>query len=351
MKIIRNTMNIADLYKYYTDEELIINKEYQRERGLWPNNSRSFFIDTIIKGFPFPKITLLQKIDLKTKRSIREIIDGQQRCTSIIDFIDNKFKLSKISSEYPNIIFSELSDDDKSNFLSYEISVDTAVGASRDEVIEIFRRINSYTLPLNKPEQRHATYQGYFKWFIKDVIERYTPILEDYKILSQRDISRMIDADLFTELCQLIIEGIVTRSVSKLDNLYKINDKDFIYGDEIKSKLFLTLDFIKTELKDLLEKELLSGFNFYSLFAALLYNNWGIKNINSEIIDGLLPIGKFCNNTNESISEIINMLSEVDEKVEDGEYSEFVKSSLKTTHSVSNRINRTKFFIKALQKV
>ena len=56
MKIIRNTMNIADLYKYYSDEDLVVNKDYQRERGLWPNNSRSFFIDTILNGYPFPKI-------------------------------------------------------------------------------------------------------------------------------------------------------------------------------------------------------------------------------------------------------------------------------------------------------
>lgn len=88
------------------------------------------------------------------------------------------------------------------------MSTDTVISATDDEVLEIFRRINSYTLPLKEPEKRHASYQGEFKWFIKDLLDLYSPMLDRYKILSLREISRMVDAELMTELSQVILDGV-----------------------------------------------------------------------------------------------------------------------------------------------
>ncbi len=350
MKIIRNTITIADLHKYYTDGDLIINKDYQREKGLWPNNSRSYFIDTVLNGFPFPKITLRQKINLKTKRSIREIIDGQQRFTTINDFLNNKLKLSRVSKNYSNSYFSDIPEDIQSDFLSYEVSVDTAVGATVEEVVDIFRRINSYTLPLNKQEQRHASYQGRFKWYIKEIIDQFSPMLEQYKILSEREITRMVDADLFTELCQVSLEGIITRNPKKLDNIYKDNDREFVKEAEINDKLVSTLNFIKTNFVDILSTELLSGFTFYSLFSALIYNKWGIINIHSDDIDGMQAINTYCKNEQLAKEKIIELLNDLDQKKDGGYNSHFVKAGLKTTHSVTNRTIRLNYLVKALQR-
>jgi len=44
------------------------------------------------------------------------------------------------------------------------VGVHHRVAATPAEVREVFRRINSYTVPLNSEEQRHATYQGPFKF-------------------------------------------------------------------------------------------------------------------------------------------------------------------------------------------
>ena len=43
------------------------------------------------------------------------------------------------------------------------------VGATPDQIRETFRRINSYTVPLNPEEHRHAVFQGDFKWFMHDL--------------------------------------------------------------------------------------------------------------------------------------------------------------------------------------
>ena len=227
MKIIRNTMPIADIYNLMKTNELQVNRQYQRSQGLWPNNARAYFIDSILNEFPFPKVVLRQTIDLKSKVSIREIIDGQQRLTTICDFIDNKLILTSVSENYQGLKFEDLSDELRSIFLGYEISVDNIIAATTEEILEIFRRINSYTLPLNPPEKRHATYQGEFKWFIAGLTEIITPFLSTSDILTLRRISRLEDADLLTECCQLVIHGIQARSDKKLDDIYKEFDKMF----------------------------------------------------------------------------------------------------------------------------
>lgn len=39
--------------------------------------------------------------------------------------------------------------------------------------------MNSYTVPLNSQEKRHAFYQGEFKWFMVEVTRKYAQSLKD----------------------------------------------------------------------------------------------------------------------------------------------------------------------------
>lgn len=349
MRLTRNVFTIADLVKWLDERSLIVNREYQRGQGLWPLNARSYFIDTVLHGFPFPKVTIRQTIDLKTKKSVREIIDGQQRIMTIYDFVQNKLRLSSVSKEYKSYDFSDLSNEEQESFLSYEVSVDTIIAASEEEVLEVFRRMNSYTLPLNDQEKRHATYQGEFKWFIKDMIEFYVPMFEEYKILTVRQISRMADADLMTELCQIIMEGIEARTSSKLDALYKKNDRHFVSKAVVERRLRETIDFIKIELNPVCKSRVLKGFSFYSLFAALVYNKWGIVNITEDQFDDMQTIGVFTKDINKANQNILELFMAVDLEDEDGNYTEFVKASTSTTHGLKNRMVRLVWLVKALQ--
>lgn len=348
MKIIRNTKPVSDLYTGMKTGDIVVNREYQRSSGLWPNNSRTYFIDTILNDFPFPKVVLWQKIDIKTKKTKTEIIDGQQRLTTIRDFIDNKLRLSSVSKRFVGKTFSDLTEEEQQAFLSYEVSLDSIISGTREEVLEIFKRINSYTLALNRAEQRFATYQGEFKWFVNDLTEIISPYLNTYGVLSERDFARMQDDDLIAECCLQYLAGIMSRSSSKLDELYKKYDSEFPQKEELRTVIFDAFSFIKDNLTTVFEECNIKSYNFYSLMGALIFNKYGFAT--TQNINGLTPQHCFCNNS-ESISERLNhIFSAVDDKDFDSEYANMVKASAASTHTNKNRLERFVVLLNALQE-
>jgi len=62
---------------------------------------KSYFIDTILKDFPFPKVYFHEKVEKETKTPRREIVDGQQRIGTIVDFVDGKITLGKERQRVP----------------------------------------------------------------------------------------------------------------------------------------------------------------------------------------------------------------------------------------------------------
>ena len=74
-----------------------------------------------------------------------------------------------------------------------------------EDIRQVFRRINSYTVPLNPQEKRHATHQGAFKWFVVGLGETYAQSLKTMGVLSETNLSRMADQALFTEITYAIL--------------------------------------------------------------------------------------------------------------------------------------------------
>lgn len=354
MKITRNVITVSDLYQWLNSNVLVINREYQRGSGLWPLSARSFFIDTILNGFPFPKITIRQIINTKSIGATREVVDGQQRLMTIKDFIDDKFRLSSVSKKFGGKKYSELDPDLQEMFLAYEVSADIITVGTNDEVLEIFRRMNSYMLKLTDPEKRHATYQGRFKWFVLELLEAYTPFFEKTGILSIKKIGRMEDADLVTELCQVVLVGIENRAPSKLEKLYKDNNVSsdkFEEEDNCYKIVTTTLDFMKNDMGELFLNEQVPAYFVYSIFSALVFNKYGIKNVNSRngISISTETTGEFATDTIIATRKINEMLKEVSDRNEDGMYGEFVKACMASTHRIQNRRIRLEWLVKALQ--
>ena len=108
--------SIRELFDSYKRGETIISPKFQR-RTVWEYKAKSYLIDSILTGFPIPRIFIRESTNLDMSAN-REIIDGQQRLKAIFDFLNDGFKISFVhSKEFGGKYYSELPDDAKKLFL------------------------------------------------------------------------------------------------------------------------------------------------------------------------------------------------------------------------------------------
>lgn len=157
------TYSINDFVEWDAAKQLELNPRFQR-RSVWTDKAKSFLIDTILRGKPIPKIFIRQKINVTTKTSIREVVDGQQRLRTILSYIKDGFVVStRHNPEHGGVRFSQLPEEVQAQMLAYEVSVDLLINLPDSEVLDIFSRLNSYAVILNEQEKINADHFGPFK--------------------------------------------------------------------------------------------------------------------------------------------------------------------------------------------
>ncbi len=269
VKIVNNSFTIAEYCEQFDSGKIVVNKDYQRSPKVWPAAARSYLIDSILLGFPIPKISLYQKTDLRSRTTIKEIVDGQQRSIAINAFLNDELRISG-PSEFSGRIFSDLEESDQQTFVEYQIDADIFVAATEADIRQTFRRINSYTVPLNYEEHRHATHQGEFKWFIVELADAYGSILKELGVFSERNLARMADARLLTEFCLAVDEGIRTYSKFSLDSIYKKYDPVFVEAAAYKKRLEWAVEQV-FEWPEIHSTKLVKPAVFYSMLLALTH--------------------------------------------------------------------------------
>jgi Protein of unknown function DUF262 len=157
------SMIISDLLGFYNGKTLDINPWYQR-RAVWSGPQKAYLINTIFERKPVPSIYIRQQIDVENERSMKEVVDGQQRVRTILAYRHDDFA-SKHPSHKARVKYSQLTTPQKGNFLSTPLSVGYLIGATDQDVIEIFGRINSVSKILNPMEKLNAQYSGDFKQY------------------------------------------------------------------------------------------------------------------------------------------------------------------------------------------
>jgi hypothetical protein len=222
-------MTVVDYCDAMKRRDITVNKTYQRSDQVWPESAKSYLIETIVRGYPLPKIYLYQITDIKSRKTVKEIVDGQQRSLATYDFYNDRFTLSRTleTEALKGQKYSQLQDDEKHAFLSFSLSFDLLVGATNENIVEVFRRMNSYTVPLNAEEHRHASYQGRFKWFANRVAKRYNGLFRAIGLFSEKQLIRMADTKLLAEICDALLNGVRTTNRRILDRLYREHDKTF----------------------------------------------------------------------------------------------------------------------------
>lgn len=140
---------------------LTIQPEYQRNYIYAECKRESAVIDSIIKGYPIGLIYFV-----KTTNGNFEVLDGQQRITSIGRFIREKFPI--VDNEKNSHFFLSLDPDLQHKILQTKLTIYECEG-TETEIKEWFKTINIAGVPLNEQELLNAIYSGEFVTKAKSV--------------------------------------------------------------------------------------------------------------------------------------------------------------------------------------
>lgn len=193
---------ISDLIGKIQRNELILQPEFQRE-FVWTPVHMENFIKTILDGYPFPEIYISQKgIDLETLATQNVVVDGQQRLTTIKRYLEGTFGFEKNIKKY-----KDLSPDEQKDFLNYDVTVRDLKDISGDQIIEIFKRINSTNFTLTAIEINNAIYNGEFIRCAKDIRDMITAHELKVPIFNESELTRMADLHFILLVMSTIEEG------------------------------------------------------------------------------------------------------------------------------------------------
>jgi hypothetical protein len=263
--------SINDLVEWDKQGQLELNPFFQR-RAVWSDKAKSYLVDTIVRGKPIPKVFIRQKINVTTRTSMREVVDGQQRLRSILSFIKDGFQLSKrLNPEFGGKYFSEFDHETQAQILSYEVAVDLLINLPDAEVLDIFSRLNSYAVVLNEQEKINATHFSAFKALADKIGFKYNEYWLKQKILSPRSILRMQEVNLVADLLIAMREGIkAKKQIRRYYGIYEKVEVDDVSSLEEKfDAVISTIDKLFPE--GLTESEFNRVQLYYSLFTAVAH--------------------------------------------------------------------------------
>jgi Protein of unknown function DUF262 len=341
-------ISIAELREQMDGSTIVANTSYQRAAGIWPNSAKSYFIDTIINDYPFQSVYIHEYVSKSTKRIKKDIVDGQQRLTTIFEYLNDEFALGTSMKSYPGRKFSQLDEDVQDSILAYAIPVITISQSDTNEILEMFRRMNAFMVPLNPAEKRHSEFGGAFKWFINNLADDFSPMLNEYGTLTEKQIVRMADTELITDFADIVDRGIQNRQPAAFSKLYKKNDDGFANEPVFFEKIGGALSYIRANFSQINGTYANRSYVIYSLVAALIHNRWGIPEGEGNKT-GFEPVGYFSTNPQKAIKNILTLASAHEGKDETGPFKDYVNGCLSTTHRVGQRLARTRWLIRALR--
>ena len=350
MKVISSTTTVAAYFDEIEESKVTVNNDYQRSSKVWPTKARSYLVDTILHGFPIPKLSLYQTTDLKSRKTVKEIVDGQQRSMTIVAFMKDEFRISG-NSKFAGKTYSKLDEETQSTFLEYQLSLDIFIGATEDDIRQTFRRINSYNVPLNPPELRHATFQGEFKWFIVRLLDKFSQVLKSIGTYNESQLGRMKDANLFAEIIMATHQGIESASDKKIDIFYERNEDEFnnagLYESLFDKAFALILGW-----QSLHDGPLVKPYNLYALLLAIFHRLHAFEAL-KPLIDEPLFDKKIIDAYESEVvlGELADSLLQDNETASYRKYEEFIKANSRCNKSCESKEYYVQVFLQFVKIV
>lgn len=228
------TITINEIKNWFENGELSLQPAYQRNR-VWSESARSYLIDSVMRNYPIPPIFIREKLNLRDRKTIREVVDGQQRITAMIDFYKNNLKVMPLHNrELANKSFDDLNEKEQIDFLTYKITVEKIIENDDAVIFDMFARLNSNNITLNAQELRNAKFTGEFKVVAYELAKNFRDLFSNYNIFSTSKMARMLDVEYISILMLEFDKGIVENTKRTIDNYYAENNKEYHLAQEVK---------------------------------------------------------------------------------------------------------------------
>lgn len=349
-KTTAKVITISDLVQWHEKQELELSPKYQRN-SVWNENAKAYLIDTIVRGLPIPPIFMRQQVDVNTKTTHREIIDGQQRVRSILEYVvsESFFIRKNHNKELGGKKYSDLSLEDQEALLEYEILTEVVTEKDESVVYDMFARLNSNNIVLNRQEIRNSKYWGDFKVLVYRMSSKYRDFFLEHKLLCDKECSRMKDSELISSMLILITEGIVSETPNYVDNIYGKYDNSFSTVDIVEKQFTNTMTVIEKIYEYLNGNEgRFSNKNyFYTLYAVIYNQMYGISEPKLKRCKHYEDDNIYAN-INEVIDKLVYFISEFSLSIENKnndldryeEYKKFEKCHKQRTTNKNERLSR-----------
>ncbi len=204
--IVPNEISIKDFFDYKSD--YVIRQPYQR-KSVWSTKKKQSLMDSLFRRYYIPKL-VIREVRLSEKQTVSEVVDGQQRITTVQEFFDNQYRLPRsledLDKNLSGLFYKDLDTDiqrfiDKS--LKYQADVIKNIEDPHDAnhqliATEIFWRLQQGE-SLNYMEVAHAQLSSLTRNFIVKYADDQTFNYKDYEPVDEnsdkKKVFSLLDVD------------------------------------------------------------------------------------------------------------------------------------------------------------
>lgn len=234
---------LSTIREMFDDGDIVTDPDYQRD-FVYTQKQSSKLIESMLIGIPIPTVYLCQEND-----ETWSVIDGQQRITSFVFYLENKFPLTGLSElkELNGLYFKDMDKILQKKLKSSSLNAICILKESQELKYEIFARLNQGAISLKPQELRNCIYRGSYNRMLEDLAgNKYLPTLfhdENKRKQYQERILRFFALRNFTDY---------KSSIMKTMNDYMFNHQNADDSEIADCRVLFnkTIDIIKQILGD-----------------------------------------------------------------------------------------------------
>lgn len=255
---------------------LEIRPPFQRNL-VWTNEQRSYLVDTMLRGLPVPELYLQKRVSPDGEQLII-VVDGQQRISACIGFVNGDFSLvtseTTLDPRWAGKKFADLSPELRARFREFTF-IGRQLPSDLDELAlrEVFQRLNRTVEALEAQELRHAAYTGDFIRIVERAAESLG--LSELGVFSAKDIQRRRHDAFVSEIFHAVLLGMYPNKKDGLDELYMTYERQGLPQDDklrLKERFGRVDDFLQAYGARLKKTRFRNKSDAYTLLTTLMLN-------------------------------------------------------------------------------